>query len=478
MNDKQGRYTLSPNPSSSEGEGNRDRPILPSALKGKGLVWLLLWLLLLAACQGEEPAATPTAAIVPAEPTTAVSVPATNTAAAPVEGTTIEPPATVTTPPDLATAAPAATDAPVATDPPATVPNPQPVTSIHLVPVAGGFDQPIHLTHAFDERLFVVEQPGVIQVVVQGEPLAQPFLDIRERVGSDASEQGLLSVAFHPAYASNGYFYVNYTDVAGDTVVSRFQVSAADANQADPESEYVIIQIEQPYQNHNGGQLQFGPDGYLYIGMGDGGSGGDPEGHGQDPFTLLGDLLRIDVDGGDPYAIPADNPFAGDDDKQGEIWATGLRNPWRFSFDRLTGDLYLADVGQGSWEEINFEAAGSPGGTNYGWNIMEGTHCFRDDGCDTASLLLPVAEYSHDQGCSVTGGYVYRGNDFPSLNGNYFFADYCSGIIWSLLRGGDGRWQQIVLLDSDYLISTFGEDAAGELYLADRSSGTIFQIQP
>ncbi|MCI0577525.1 MAG: PQQ-dependent sugar dehydrogenase [Chloroflexi bacterium] len=433
--------------------------------------FLVIMVVLLVACgaAGEEttqtrpPAATGEAEI---EATAGVTeIPATEPAtAAPPEETESEP---ATAAPPANTARPAATDLPAA----------GPVTEIQLAPVVEGFDQPLYLTHASDERLFVVEQPGTIWVVADGEILAEPFLDIREQVGSEASEQGLLGLAFDPDYASNGAFYVNYTDNQGDTVVARYQVSDADPNQADPNSEEVVLAIDQPYGNHNGGQLQFGPDGYLYVGMGDGGSGGDPHEHGQNPATLLGALLRLDVAGGEPYAIPAGNPFAAGEDGAPEVWAIGLRNPWRFSFDRLTEDLYVADVGQNAWEEVNFLPAGSPGGVNFGWNILEGTHCYRQDDCDTTGLLLPVAEYSHDDGCSVTGGYVYRGSQFPALSGNYFFADYCSGLIWSLFRGLGGDWTQNLVLASGLTISSFGEDAAGELYVVDHA-GQVLQIQP
>jgi glucose/arabinose dehydrogenase len=274
--------------------------------------------------------------------------------------------------------------------------------------------------------------------------------------------------------------YKSQTDNNGNTVIARYQVLADNANQADPASEVVILRITQPFGNHNGGQLQFGPDGYLYVGMGDGGSGGDPRGHGQNPATLLGALLRLDVDqtdSGAGYGIPASNPFVGNDAGRNEIWAIGLRNPWRFSFDRLTDDLYIADVGQSAWEEIDFQAADSNGGENYGWNIMEGNHCFRDSNCDTAGLELPVFEYTRDKGCSVSGGYVYRGQQFPSLSGNYFLGDFCSGIIWSLLRQPDGNWTATQVLASDLNISSFGQDLSGELYVLDHNGG-VYQLRP
>lgn len=355
-----------------------------------------------------------------------------------------------------------------------------PVTSVSLFPVVvEGLDQPLYLTNAGDGRLFIVEKEGAIRIVQDGRLLDEPFLDIRDRVNADSSERGLLSVAFHPDYARNGRFFVNYTNLAGNTAVSAFQVGGS-PNQADPGSESILLTIRQPYANHNGGQLQFGPDGYLYVGMGDGGSGGDPQGNGQNPATLLGALLRLDVDQATDaaqYGIPTDNPFVADAAKLPEIWATGLRNPWRFSFDRTTGDLLIADVGQNQWEEVNFLPAGSPGGSNFGWNIMEGTHCYDRNTCDQTGLVLPVIDYRHEQGrCSITGGYVYRGSQFPTLGGVYFFGDYCSGEIWGMTAGEDGRFSAQVLYRSPSRIASFGEDAAGELYVVDISGG-IYQIR-
>lgn len=344
--------------------------------------------------------------------------------------------------------------------------------------LTGGLFRPVYLTHAGDDRLFVVEQMGTIRIIAGGQLLTSPFLDIQDRVGSTANEQGLLSVAFHPDYQVNGRFFVNYTNNNGDTVIARYQVSAA-PNQADPNSEIILLTIPQPYGNHNGGQLQFGPDGYLYVGMGDGGSAGDPHGHGQNPGTLLGALLRLDVNTDEnSYTIPANNPFVGQNDRRAEIWAYGLRNPWRFSFDRLTGDLYIADVGQNQWEEVSFQPAESGGGENYGWNVMEGAHCFGQTDCDQSGLVLPIFEYSHNEGgCSVTGGYVYRGQQFPSLTGNYFVADYCSGFIWALVRQADGVWVTNQVLQSGLIISSFGEDVTGELYVVNHSGG-IYRLRP
>lgn len=353
-------------------------------------------------------------------------------------------------------------------------PSPAQLASIHLEWVAGDFERPTYLTHAFDERLFVVEQVGRVVIIAEGQRLSEPFLDISRQVESGGNEQGLLSLAFHPTDHSR--FFVNYTDLRGDTRISEFAVSTSDRNRADANSERVLLTIAQPYENHNGGQIQFGPDGYLYVGMGDGGSGGDPEGHGQNRGTLLGALLRLDVDQGQPYAIPPDNPFIHDAGSRPEIWAYGLRNPWRFSFDRLTGDLYVADVGQNAWEELNLAPSGS-GGENYGWNRLEGTHCFSSRICRSSDTLLPIVEYNHNEGCSITGGYVYRGVRFPVLNGHYFFSDYCGGVIWNLQRNGNG-WQKNPLLQTNLKIASFGEDAAGELYLLDHAGGDVYQLQP
>ena len=347
-------------------------------------------------------------------------------------------------------------------------------TQIALKLISDAVRQPVYLTHAGDGsgRLFVVEKRGRVVALRAGDPAPAIFLDIIDRVGSDGSEQGLLSVAFHPQFAQNGRLFVDYTDRNGDTIISRFQASG---DRADPNSETVLLKIDQPYPNHNGGLVLFGPDGYLYIGMGDGGSGGDPQGNGQNRAVLLGKLLRLDVDGGDPYAIPPDNPWPDGGNGRPEVWAYGLRNPWRFSFDRATRDLYIADVGQGEYEEIDVQPAGSRGGANYGWNITEGQHCFRGNSCDRSGLVAPIAEYDHSQGCSITGGYVYRGAAFPSLQGLYFYGDYCSGRIWALRQASAGQWEQRELLSSGLNISSFGEDQAGELYLTDLS-GALYQV--
>jgi glucose/arabinose dehydrogenase len=339
-----------------------------------------------------------------------------------------------------------------------------------------GLTQPVHITQAGDGsgRLFFVEQPGRIRVSRGGTLLPVPFLDIVSRV-SCCGERGLLSVAFPPGYGSKRYFYVDYTDTAGNTVISRFRLGA-DADVADPGSEQIVLTIAQPYSNHNGGQLAFGPDGYLYVGMGDGGSGGDPQNNAQSPTSLLGKILRIDVESGAaPYAVPVSNPFAGRAGYRGEIWALGLRNPWRFSFDRRTGDLFIGDVGQNRYEEVDFQPAGDPGGENYGWRIMEAGHCYDPNPCNQTGLLQPIFEYDHSQGCSVTGGPVYRGSLYPRMQGVYFFADYCSGRLWGLRRDGNS-WHSTQLLDSPYTVSTFGEDEAGNVYLADYGRGDVYQV--
>ncbi len=343
-------------------------------------------------------------------------------------------------------------------------------------PFASGLDRPIGIWHADDSsgRLFVIEQAGVIRIIQDGKILAAPFLDIRERVGSKGNEQGLLGLAFHPDYQDNGYFYVNYTDKQGDTSISRFRVAETDADLADPTSEIRLLQIPQPYANHNGGEVAFGPDGLLYLGLGDGGAAGDPRNNAQSIESLLGKILRIDVDQGDTYTTPADNLFTAQ--QLPEIWAYGLRNPWRFSFDGLTGDLYIGDVGQNEWEEINFLAASSPAGANFGWKYMEGNHPYSSE-TPSADLILipPIAEYDHSAGCSVTGGIVYRGSLLPEWNGIYLFGDFCSGRVSGLLRLSQETWQQQALFETGSSIAAFGEDESGEVYLVDLS-GTIFRL--
>jgi glucose/arabinose dehydrogenase len=343
-------------------------------------------------------------------------------------------------------------------------------------PVASGFSSPTHVASARDGsgRLFVVEQRGRVRIVKAGVVLPAPFLDISSRV-SCCGERGLLSIAFPPGNGPKEEFYANYTDLNGDTTVSRFSFSGDTASAT---SEQILLKITQPFSNHNGGPLAFGPDGYLYIGMGDGGSSGDPFNNGQNLGSLLGKILRIDVRGAaSPYGIPPDNPFAGSSQARSEIWAYGLRNPWRFSFDRKTGDLWIGDVGQGAWEEVDFQPAGAAGGANYGWRVTEGAHCYNPpSGCSFAGITLPLAEYGHVSGnCSITGGFVYRGRDFARLFGVYFFADYCSGRVWGL-RNGAGGWEGQELLKPGYAFTSFGEDDTGEIYAVDGNSGTLYRL--
>jgi glucose/arabinose dehydrogenase len=341
-----------------------------------------------------------------------------------------------------------------------------------------GLSLPVHITHAGDGsgRLFVVEQAGHIRIIRNDALLDTPFLTLVPRV-SCCGERGLFSVAFPPDYSARNYFYVNYTNNSGNTVIARYSVTP-DPDIADPDSEEIILVVPQPFPNHNGGQIAFGQDGFLYIGMGDGGSGGDPQNNAQNPDTLLGKMLRIDVESGtDPYAIPDDNPFTQNPNILDEIWAFGLRNPWRFSFDRGNGDLYIGDVGQGSFEEIDFQAGASPGGENYGWRIMEGSQCFNPPtGCDQTGLTLPVNDYDHTQGCSVTGGTVYRGPKYGLMLGIYFYGDLCSGNIWGLQKNGSD-WQDRLLLDTSIQITSFGENEPGELYVADYSTGNLYEVQ-
>ena len=349
--------------------------------------------------------------------------------------------------------------------------------TIRLQEVAQGLATPVFLTSPTgDPRLFILEKPGRIRIVENGQLVATPFLDLTDRVGSRSNEQGLLGLAFHPEYASNGYLFVNYTDQAGETQIERYRVTS-DRNRADAASAKRLLSIDQPFANHNGGMIAFGADGMLYIGMGDGGSGGDPQGHGQNLNSLLGKVLRIDVDRGEPYGIPAGNPFVGRAGARAEIWAYGVRNPWRFSFDRTTNLLYLADVGQNAYEEINVVPAGTAG-VNYGWNIMEARHCFRGDACDRAGLQLPLVEYPRSAGCSVTGGYVYRGARLPALVGHYFYADYCQpGIRSFRYDGGTVTGERSWDLPGATQVSGFGQDSDGELYVVSLA-GKVFRIVP
>lgn len=360
-----------------------------------------------------------------------------------------------------------------------TLPN---ASVVQMIEIATGLARPLYLTHAGDGsgRLFVVEQGGRIWIIQDGERLETPFLDLTALVSPDANqfgytERGLLGLAFHPDYAENGIFFVNYTDIQGNTVVARLRVST-DANTADPSSLEPILNITQPFANHNGGHLAFGPDGYLYIGMGDGGSQGDPQNNGQRLDTLLGKLLRIDVDVAQGYAIPQDNPFTGTSGALPEIWAYGLRNPWRFTFDPVTGDLLIGDVGGSAWEEVNYQPATSTGGENYGWSLFEGNHARSSVAAD--GLTMPILEYSHSEGVSITGGYIYRGEELPALQGIYLYADFGFGTIWAAIQNEDGSWQsQEFMRNSGYTISSFGEDEAGELYIVNYA-GTVVRLVP
>lgn len=361
-----------------------------------------------------------------------------------------------------------------------------PLQGIALRLVVGGLSAPIGMTNAGDGsgRAFVIEQGGDIRIVRNGRLFSRPFLDISSLV-STGGEQGLLGLAFHPRFETNRRFYVNYTDTAGDTVVAEYRRASGDPHRAAPSSRRVLFTFDQPFANHNGGHLAFGPDGYLYIATGDGGGAGDPQGNGQRRDTLLGKILRIDVDtrsGDRAYGIPKDNPFRSEPGARPEIWSYGLRNPWRFSFDRRTDAMWIGDVGQGSWEEVDREPASSTGGVNWGWNIKEGTQCFvTQTECEaaqaTGELRDPVAEYSHDFGCSVTGGLVYRGRRFPSMSGYYFFADYCSGYIWTLEAGAGPAQDERLRLRSGRRIASFGESGTGEIFVVDRA-GDLLRLVP
>jgi glucose/arabinose dehydrogenase len=371
---------------------------------------------------------------------------------------------------------------------PAALPAPLQAAGLELVldPVASGFDLPVGIVHAGDGsgRLFVVEQSGAVRIVRGGAVLPRPFLDLSGQV-SCCGERGLLGLAFHPRYPGDPRLFVHFTDPAGDTRLVEFRVSGADPDRADPASARTLLAVGQPFPNHNGGQLAFGPDGYLYVALGDGGSGGDPFDHAQSLTTLLGKILRIDVDRTDPglaYAIPPDNPsWPGVPFARREIWAYGLRNPWRFSFDRATGDLLVADVGQRLIEEVDLLPAGR-GGLNLGWRRKEGDQCFQPPaGCEALpGLTDPILTYSHALGCSVTGGYRYRGGASPRLRGIYLFGDFCSGRIWSAAPGAGGAWSATQLLDVDFALSTFGEDEAGEVYAAAYAGapkGRIYRLR-
>lgn len=372
------------------------------------------------------------------------------------------------------------------------------------IEIASGFTKPVYVCQPTGEheRLFVLEQKGIINIIKNGKRVRKPFADLRDRIHNSifpGDERGLLGLAFHPNYQENGFVFVNYTDEDDHTIVSRFNVSD-DPDKLDEDSEKVLIKLKQPFSNHNGGHMDFGPDGYLYISVGDGGKWGDPYDHAQNIKTLFGSILRIDVDNGDPYSIPSDNPFINDPNAKGEIWMYGLRNVWRFSFDRETGDVYLGDVGQDLWEEIDFVSSEEAGGQNFGWRVMEGNHCYYPKVNCNPIGILPIIEYPNDanymktlmgmdepnmDGCSVTGGYVYRGSAMPSLQGTYFFADYCSGNIWTFKEENgkavdfQNRTDEINLAGGKWTnyISSFGEDNEGELYIVDYNEA-IYKLVP
>ncbi|MFL5403569.1 MAG: PQQ-dependent sugar dehydrogenase [Gemmatimonadales bacterium] len=355
-------------------------------------------------------------------------------------------------------------------------------TGIHLAEIANGLSFPLYLTAPPGDlgRLFIVEKTGGIRIVKNGTLLPTAFLDLSGQV-SGGSEQGLLGLAFYPDYATSGRFLVHYTDLSGNTRLSVFQVSS-DPDVADGTSEQVILTADQPFPNHNGGQIGFGPDGFLYLGLGDGGSANDPQGRGQDRSDLLGSILRLDVSPGTAYTVPSDNPFVGQQPAvRPELWSYGLRNPWRFSFDRASGDLYIADVGQDNLEEIDVATASSGGGrgVNYGWSVMEGNQCLGGGQCDQTGLTSPTFQYGHGEGCSVIGGYVYRGSTLPDLQGTYFYGDYCQRWVHSFRYDGSAatdmtNWPE---LGTPTSLTSFGEDAAGELYLLE-SSGRVSKIVP
>ncbi|HFE67527.1 MAG TPA: glucose dehydrogenase [Chloroflexi bacterium] len=397
----------------------------------------------------------------------------------------ITPPPTATPRPAAPTVTPTATATLPPTIIPTATPRPQPaqagtaVNSINLTPLVrpGKLDHPLYLTHAGDDRLFVVGKRGKIYIMADGQVLSEPFLDIGDKVNAQINEQGLLGLAFHPRYKENGRFFIYYTTPGNsDTVLTEYRVSD-NTNIADPDSEQILLQVDQPDSVHNGGQLAFGPDGYLYLGLGDGGLLYDRTGNAQNRGNILGSILRLDVDGGPPYAIPPDNPFANDPEARPEIWAYGLRNPWRFSFDRLTGDLFIGDVGEFGWEEVNWQPAGSAGGENYGWNVWEGTSCFEAEGCPQEGFIFPIFAFDHTEGCAIIGGYVYRGQQFPELRDNYFFGDYCTGKIWRLFPDAANGWEAAQVFQGDFLITSFGEDVNGELYVLTQH-GDVWQIRP
>jgi glucose/arabinose dehydrogenase len=355
-------------------------------------------------------------------------------------------------------------------------PTAAPSDAFGLEVVASGLEAPLDLAWrpSTPDDTFVVEQVGRIRIVREGQVLDPPFLDISGIVTS-GGERGLLGLAFHPD-PSDPRFFVYYTGLDGSQNLASYEVSAADPGRADPETARLLLTMPDQFGNHNGGSLAYGPDGFLYVGTGDGGGGGDPLGSGRSLATLLAKVLRLDVDVEDaPYGIPDDNPFRSTADARPEIFLTGLRNPWRFRFDAGTGDLWIGDVGQGAWEEIDVVRAGQSG-LDFGWNTMEGTHCYREAGCDETGLVRPVTEYGHDQGCSVTGGTVYRGSAIPDLVGRYVFGDYCSGRMWTIAADGDGFRDPVPALASDRSISAIAAGPTGDVFVTDLSGGDVLRI--
>ena len=355
---------------------------------------------------------------------------------------------------------------------------------LSLEEVTAGFQEPTgvtSVTNSTDDRLFILERVGVIRIVQNGQTLPTPFLDIQDQVNSaDNWEQGLLGLAFHPDYENNGLFFINYINLDSDSHISRFKVSDADPNIADPSSEEIVLLIDQPTVIHNGGGLAFGPDGYLYASFGDGGWLNDPQNQAQNSQLLVGKILRLDVSTGDTapfYTVPADNPFVGDPTTADEIWALGFRNPWRITFDNQTGDLYIGDVGNYRQEEINFQEAGDPGGQNYGWRCYEGNTPFNPAGCKPINnYTFPIHAYNQEPGCAVTGGYVYRGSQFPFLDGYYIFGDLCSGELWTLKQDSTGYWKPTWRGTEMANISSFGEAGNGEIYAVDYTYGNLYQV--
>ncbi len=417
-------------------------------------------------------------------PSTATTAASTQPAATSVPSATPVAPTATALPPTPTVAPTARPTSPPTRQPTTAAPtsfNPT-TTTIRLEPVASGLRIPTDVVSAKDGsgRLFVSEKAGTIRIVSNGQVQPTPFLDITPIVRANESERGLLGLAFHPKYKENGFFFVYYTaaNPIGDLVIARYKVSA-DPNAADPNSATELLRVKHDQaSNHNGGNLMFGPDGYLYIGMGDGGGGGDTFGNSQNPNALLAKLLRIDVNNGTPYGIPKDNPFVNKQGFRPEIWAWGLRNPWRFSFDRATGDLYIADVGQNIYEEVDFQPASSKGGENYGWNKWEGMHCYPESAqCDPTGFVMPIGEYAHRSGdCSITGGYVYRGKEQPALTDAYIFADYCTGHFRALSRDASGAWRLTDLINAQTPISSFGEDEQGEIYALGYGDGMLYRV--